>query len=105
MVNPRKDTRLENTGKGEENKGQSKRSRHLVYLSEKLGKPKRKHDNAYNVAKMHDPCQWMQTQWSIRPKERVRTPVMHGEGVRHPHAPDESVFLGLIARMCGNVDS
>ena len=42
-----------------------------------------------------------ETHWSLQAKERVKTPVMHGKGVRHPYTPDESVFLGLIARMCG----
>ena len=41
------------------------------------------------------------TQWLLWPKDGVRTLVTHEEGVRHPHAPDESVFLGLIAHMCG----
>ena len=35
------------------------------------------------------------------PKEKVRTPVTHGEGVRHPHTPKEQSFQANLARMCG----
>ena len=35
----------------------------------------------------YDSCEWIRAKWSLRVRERVRTSVTHGEGVRHLHTP------------------
>ena len=49
---------------------------------------------------MCDSCQWIRVKWSQRSRERARTLVTHGKGIRHPNVLEKIDLSYVIPLKC-----
>ena len=86
-VDPRKESRLENTEKGRKNKDKANSQSPPSLLNRETRKIGEKHENMQMDAmqcKKNDSCLGQGHNGHCEPRERVKTSVTHEEGVRHP---------------------